>query len=787
MKLSRLVIMVAASLGVASVARAAAEPQFFTGYGDLPLSFETNAGQTDARVSFVSRGPGYALYLSPTEAVLALHKVDVRRDQSALSPDAVRMTLLGANPQAASTATEQLPGAVNYFIGNDPARWHHTIPLYARAGFGGAYHGVDLTYYGTQGQLEYDFTVAPGTDPRVINLGFDGVRQTRIDPNGDLVLCIARGNVRFHAPRAYQSHDGQSQDVPSRYVMTGNNRVGFLVADYDRHLPLIIDPVLVYSTYLGGNSGYYGDYGNAIAVDAAGCAYIAGGTESPNFPTLNAFQTNNAGTSISAFITKLGPGGSNLVYSTYLGGSVRDCGNGIAVDASGNVYVSGWTLSSNFPIRNAFQPTLRGGTNAYVAKFGPGGSNLIYSSYLGGDGSYLNDWANALAIDTAGCAYVTGSTTSTNFPTQNAFQPTLGTPVGNAFVTKVGPDGSNLIYSTYLGGNGPSGDTGFGIAVDAAGSAYVAGYTSSTNFPTMNPFQASNLNPANCGFVTKLGPDGSNLLYSTYLGGSGANGDYSYAIAVDAAGCAYVTGFAGSTNYPTTPNAFQKTLPGTQSAFVTKLGPGGSNLVYSTYLGGNYIDAGYGIGVDAATNAYVTGYTFSKDFPLRNAFQKTLTGEANPFVTEVGPTGTNLVYSSYLGGSDFDLGYAIAVDATGNAYVTGSTTSPDFPTTNAFQSVLRSGSGNAFVTKVGGLGSALRITSIARQSNNMRVTWTTAGGESYILQTNTPPSGSNYSNTFADFGPVFTTPGRAVSTTNYLDTGAVTNFTSRYYRIRLVP
>jgi hypothetical protein len=323
--------------------------------------------------------------------------------------------------------------------------------------------------------------------------------------------------------------------------------------------------------------------------------------------------------------------------------------------------------------------------------------------------------------------------------------------------------------------------------VDAAGSAYVAGYTTSTNFPTMNPFQANNLNPANCGFVTKLGPGGSNLMYSTYLGGSGAHGDYSYAIAVDAAGCAYVTGFAGSTNFPATPNAFQKTIAGSQSAFVTKLAPAGSNLVYSTYLGGNYIDAGYGIGVDAATNAYVTGYTFSTGFPLRNAFQETLTGEANPFITEVGSTGTNLVYSSYLGGSGYDIGYAIAVDAVGNAFVTGSATSTDFPTTNAFQTTVRSQYGNAFVTKIGGLGSALRMTAIARQTNNIRVTWATAGGESYILQTNTPPAGGNYSNTFADFGPIFTAPGRAVSTTNYVDTGAATNFTSRYYRVRVVP
>jgi hypothetical protein len=791
-------MVVAAALSVASIARAATEPQIVDTYGHLPLSFESNTGQTDARVNFISRGPGYTLYLIPTEAVLALHKREgrplsneFRRDQSTSPADIVRMTLLGANPHAPATATEPIPGTVNYFIGNDPARWHHSIPLYARAAFDGVYPGVDLTYYGTQGQLEYDFTIAPGSDPRVITLVFDGVRQTRIDPSGELVLCMAGGEVRFHAPRAYQLHNGQQQEASSRYVMTGKDRVGFRVAGYDRHRSLVIDPVLVYSTYLGGNSSYYGDYANGITVDAAGNAYVIGGTESSNFPTTNAFQSVNAGTSISAFITKLGPGGSNLLYSTYLGGSIRDCGNGIAVDAAGNAYVSGWTLSTNFPTRNAFQPAIGGVTNAFVAKLGPGGSNLIYSTFLGGTGGYLNDWANAIAIDTAGCAYVTGSTTSTNFPIRNAFQAMLGCAAGNAFVTKVGPDGSNLIYSTFLGGTGSKGgtvgDNANGIAVDAAGNAYVTGYTSSTNFPTRNAFQTAIHSPSGNGFVTKLAPDGSNLVYSTYLGGTGTNyTDYGYAIAVDAAGCAYVTGFAGSTNFPTR-NAFQPALGGRQNAFVTKLGPGGSNLVYSTYLGGNYIDAGYGVAVDAATNAYVAGYTFSANFPARNAFQPTLGGGANAFVTELDASGSNLVYSTYLGGNNVDLGYAIAIDAAGNAYVTGTTKSGNFPTTNAFQSTLRSSYGNAFVTKIGGLGSALRITAIARETNNVRLTWTTAGGESYVLQTNTPPANGTYSNTFSDFTPVMTAPGRDVSTTNYLDTGAATNFSSRYYRVRLVP
>jgi hypothetical protein len=789
-----MVIVLAAGLRMASVAHAATEPQIIERYGHLPLSFETNTGQTDDRVNFISRGQGYTLYLTPTEAVLALHKgegrtspTEVRRNRSAppATPPAevVRMTLLGGNPQAPAMAMERLPGTVNCFIGNDPTRWRHTIPLYARAGFGRVYRGVDLTYYGTQGQLEYDFAIAPGADPRVITLAFDGVRQTRIDPSGELVLRTADGEVRFHTPRAYQPHDGQQQEVASCYVMTGKNRVGFLVAAHDRHRPLVIDPVLVYSTYLGGNGGYYGDYGNGVTVDAAGNAYVIGGTASANFPTTNAFQTANDSTSVTAFITKLGPGGSNLVYSTYLGGNNFDCGDGIAVDAAGNAYLAGWTLSTNFPTRNAFQPAIGGVTNIFVAKLGPGGSNLVYSTFLGGNGGYSGDWANAIAIDAPGNAYVTGSTTSTNFPTRNAFQTTLGCPAGNAFVTKLGPGGSNLVYSTYLGGN--NADYGYGVAVDAAGNAYVAGYTSSTTFPTTNAFQTALGSPGGNAFVTKLGgPGGSNLVYSTYLGGN--NHDKASAIAVDAAGDAYVAGFTESANFPTR-NAFQKSIGGEANAFVTELGASGSNLVYSTYLGGNGFDAGYGVAVDAAGDAYVAGFTQSTNFPTRNAFQKSIGGEANAFVTELGASGSNLVYSTYLGGNGFDVAYGIAVDAAGNAYVTGSTTSSNFPTTNAFQTAAGGWYGNAFVTKIGGLGSVLRVVSIALQTNNARVTWITAGGESYTLQTNAPSANGSYSNDFSDLSPVITAPGSGVSTTNYVDAGAATDFTSRYYRVRVVP
>ncbi|HVM62484.1 MAG TPA: SBBP repeat-containing protein [Verrucomicrobiae bacterium] len=794
MRRSPALLILAAGVSAALSARASTAPGIIERYGHLPLSFEVNSGQTDDRAGFVSRGQGYTLYLTPTEAVLTLCKDEGRprpaefrytRSMSPASPAAelVRMRLLGANPQAPAASMDPLPGRVNYFVGDDPTGWKLAIPLYGRAVFHRVYPGVDLTYHGQQGQLEYDFTVAPGTDSHVITLVFDGSRGTRINPDGELVLRTTGGEVRFRAPHAYQLHGGRQQAVASRYVMMGNDRVGFRVASYDRRRPLVIDPVLVYSTYLGG-SGYYGDYGNGITVDSAGNAYIIGGTGSANFPTTNAFQSAKGNPSIAAFVTELGPGGSNLVFSTYLGGNNRDCGTGIAVDPTGNVYVAGWTLSTNFPTRNAVQPAIGGGTNAFVAKLGPGGSNLIYSTFLGGNGGYLNDWANALAIDSAGNAYVTGSTTSTNFPIRNAFQSTLGSAAGNAFVTKLGgPGGSNLVYSTYLGGNGINGDFGYGIAVDADGSAYIAGLTTSTNFPTQNAFQSTLNSAAGNGFVTKLGgAGGSNLVYSTYLGGD--TYEQAMAVAVDAASNAYVTGWTRSTNFPTR-NAFQTALAGEENAFVTKFEASGSNLIYSTYLGGAGRDGCYGIRVDAATNAYVVGDTTSANFPTRSAFQTALAGEVNAFVTEVDASGSNLAYSTYLGGNGVDQGFAIAMDAAGNAYVTGETTSSNFPTTNAFQATLRSSSGNAFVTKIGGLGSALRIVGITMETNDVRITWTTAGGESYTLQTNAPSANGSYSNLFSDLSAVITAPGRGVSTTNYIDIGGATNGPARYYRVRV--
>ncbi len=722
-------------------------PQIVGTYGKLPLSFEANQGQTDRQVKFLSRGSGYALFLTSNEAVLSLRKgkanskgqvakierrgnngadqfsksaafpaffrpaVAVVTDNSALTATdneppttsaVVHMELLGTNTAAKVVGLDELPGKSNYFIGNDPKKWHTNVPNYAKVRYHDVYPGVDLIYYGNQGQLEYDFVVAPGADPRQIALRVETGKSsivsrrstTDVAADGDLVIQADGGEVGFHKPIVYQSRltgNRQStivnrQFLEGHYILTASNEVRFALGPYDHSKPLIIDPALKYSTYLGGSGN---DEAYGIAVDGAGNAYVAGYTSSADFPTQNPFQGGYPGVA-DGFVTKLSPAGSALVYSTYLGGSYGAEALGIAVDGAGNAYVTGVTNSFDFPTQNPFQGTNAGGDDAFVTKLSPTGSALVYSTYLGGS-AYDN--AFGIAVDSAGNAYVTGFTASTNFPTKNPFQ---GSNAGyqNAFVTKLSPTGSALVYSTYLGGSAY--DNAFGIAVDSAGNAYVTGETSSTNFPTQNPFQGTNAGGDDA-FVTKLSPTGSALVYSTYLGGSG--GDGAYGIAVDGAGNAYVTGPTWSRDFPIQ-NPFQGAYGGGyEDAFVTKLSPTGSALVYSTYLGGSGGDGGRGIALDSARNAYVTGYTNSTNFPTQNPFQGTNAGGDDAFVTQLSPTGSALVYSTYLGGSGGDAAFGIALDSARNAYVTGLTYSTDFPTQNPFQGA-NAGGDDAFVAQI---------------------------------------------------------------------------------------
>jgi hypothetical protein len=646
------------------------------------------------------------------------------------------MKLVGANPQAKARGLEELPGKSNYFIGNDPKKWRTNVANYAKVKYANVYPGVDLVYYGNQGKLEYDFVAQPGADPRSIQLtitsdGQVGSRQKaagsetdvgavrepprahrdaplRVDTNGDLVVGTDEGEVIFHKPVVYQSAthnelrttNGGGRDlVDGQYVLSGDDRIAFQLAHYDRSRPVVIDPTLTYSTYLGGSDW---DHGSGIAVDASGNAYVTGITSSSDFPTTpGALQTTFAGgpvgNAVDAFVSKLNADGSALVYSTYLGGGYVDEGAGIAVDASGNAYVIGRTGSSDFPTTaGAFQTTFGGGLfDAFISKLNAEGSALLYSTYLGGSGS---EAGYGIAVDVSGNAYVTGFTQSSNFPTTpGAFQTTLRGGAG-AFITKLNAGGSALVYSTYLGGS--AAEAGNGIAVDVSGNAYVTGFTQSSNFPTTpGAFQTKFGGGPEDTFVSKLSTDGSALLYSTYLGGSGD--DESLGISVDASENAYVTGGTSSSDFPTTLGSFQTSFGGGPvDAFVSKLNASGSALLYSTYLGGSDYDAGFALAVDASGDAYVIGTTGSPNFPTTpDAFQATLHGSGSAFVSKLNGAGSALLYSTYLGGRSVDYGRAAAVDASGNAYVTGLTGSSDFPITpGAFQTILR-GSSDVYISK----------------------------------------------------------------------------------------
>jgi hypothetical protein len=682
-------------------------------YGKLPLVFEANGGQTAPQVTFLSRGLGHTLFLTPTEAVLVLSKREAPskgtfESSSKATQTVLRMTFLGANAKPRVTGQEELPGKANYFIGNDPAKWRTNVPTYAKVQNHDLYPGIDLIYYGNQRQLEYDFVVAPGADPQQIKLAFQGAEDVKIDGQGDLILQVNGGEVRLFKPNVYQNINGKKQIIAGRYILQPsqnderltNNvgpgiQIGFQVAAYDASRPLIIDPMLFYSSYLGGNGD---DEAFGIAVDIAGNAYVTGLTTSTNFPTtLGAFQTAFGGGPYDVFVTKLNPTGSGLFYSTYLGGGGDDRARGIAVDAADNAYVTGFTFSTNFPTTaGAFQTAFPGGSAVFITKLNPTGSGLVYSTYLGGGG---DDKAFGIAVDASGNAYVTGRTTG--LPTTlGSFDP-IDTCSGSApFVTKLNTTGSGLVYSTFLCGNASTGQA-VGIAVDVSGNAYVTGAASQT-FPTTTGAFQTTLNGNNA-FVAKLNPTGSGLVYSTFLGGSGT--DNTHGITVDASGNAFVTGATNSTNFPITPGAFQTTLNGGSDAFVTKLNPTGTALVYSTYIGGSQGEDGDSIAVDPSGNAYVTGLTTSVDFPTTGgAFQMTYGGGgSDAFVTKLNPIGSGLVYSSFLGGVGSDAGRGIAVDAFPNpyAYVTGLTDSTNFPTTpGAFQTIYGGGPDDAFVTKV---------------------------------------------------------------------------------------
>jgi uncharacterized repeat protein (TIGR01451 family) len=686
-------------------------------FGSIPLYFTANRGQVDGKALFYAKASRYTLWLteaglvfdsfkSESPEVPAIGKEPSLRPEKgesrAYKRDVSRLIFLNAAKHPQIVAVDETPLKVNYFIGNDPKKWHTAVPTSGAVLYKNIYKNIDLKVYGNESRIEYDWIVKPGGDPRNIRFKYEKVKGTRVDKEGNLLVETGFGELMHKKPVAYQltggAVNGSRATVESTFKKIGENAYGFEVGAYEAGLELVIDPVvLAYSTYLGGNMD---EDARGIAVDNSGNAYVTGCTYSTDFPTLNQYQTDQA--DLDVFVTKIDTtksGSASLVYSTYLGGNSHDEGYGIAVDNSGNAYVTGDTYSTDFPILNQYQ-TDQTSYDVFVTKIDTtksGSASLGYSTYLGGNSE---DYGYGIAVDDSGNAYVTGDTQSTDFPILNQYQTDQAHK--DAFVTKLDTTKSgnaSLVYSTYLGGN--SDDRGFGIAVDNSGNAYVTGYTGSTDFPMLNQFQTHQAGAD--AFVTKIDTTKSgnaSLLYSTYLGGN--SDDEGYGIAIDENGYAYVTGYTHSTNFPTL-NQYQSDQV-SRDVFVTKLdttNSGNASLVYSTYLGGNSSEFGQGIAVDNSGKVYVTGSTDSTNFPTLYPYQQTCQGYRDVFVTKLDTTesgNASLLYSTYLGGNSSDNGYGIALDNSGNVYVTGTMWSANFPTLNQYQTD-QPGS-DAFIAKI---------------------------------------------------------------------------------------
>ncbi len=641
-------------------------------FATLPRYFEANQGQTAAQVDYLARGPGYSLFLSAPEAVLSLvpqaKAAAAKHDShsSSASPatgSVLRMQLSGANSAAKAVAQEPLAGHSNYLIGKDPKQWHTDIPLYAKIKYQQVYPGIDVVYYGKQNQLEYDFVVAPGADPKTIALKFSDAGKLALDPQGNLLVPTATGALQMRKPVVYQEVNGVRKEVAGTYVLRNEREAGFHVAAYDTSRPLIIDPVLSYLI-----AGVNDTTGASVTVDANGNVYVIGNTTSTAFPTLNPLQSSFGGGYTDAFVAKWSAAGT-LLYATYLGGTGSDRGTAIVADANGNAFIAGQTDSTNFPLANPVQAS-RGDSyyaDAFVAQLNAAGSALIYSTYLGGSAP---DGATGIALDIAGNVYITGQTSSSNFPTARALQPLLGGG-GDAFITKLDVSGA-LVYSTYLGGS--SNDAANGIAVDATGNIYVTGSTYSSNFPVMNPLRATRKGSQDA-FISKLDPGGAALVYSTYLDytvgtPTTANNDTANGIAVDANGNAVIVGTTINYWYSSRGTKYSG-----YTAFAAKFNAAGSAQIYYVPLGSQ---DGRAVAVDGNGNAYLTG-KFSG--PLVNPMQAVYTEAA---IAKLNPAG-GFLYSSYLGPGDIygAATYGIAVDTSGiNAYVTGSLRSASY---NPFQ------------------------------------------------------------------------------------------------------
>jgi hypothetical protein len=669
--------------------------------------FEPNLGQADRQVRFLSRGQGYTMLMTGTGAVLKLGTPPQRRPGSAAKltrpteQAVIGLTFEGANPDPVVTGDGRLAGVSNYLRGSDPNGWLTGVPNYSRVTYRGLYDGVSLDWYANRaGELEFDLTLAPGVDPTGIRLRYTGAGRLAVDGSGALVLYAGGQRLRQAPPVVYQEADGVKHELRGRYVLHGDHRVGFALAGYDTTLPLVIDPVITYSTYLGGS----GD-DNPIwsDIDQAGNFYVTGVTSSPDFPTTRgAFQPAFGGGDSDAFVTKLNRSGSALVWSTYLGGDAFDAAIGLDVDRHGNVVVTGATGSSGFPTTpGAFQPAFAGGdSDAFVTKLDGKGSRLLFSTFLGGGSSEAGFIS---FFDQAGNVYVEGETGSADFPaTPGSFQPAFAGGDADGFVTKLRPNGRRLVWSTFVGGSGFDG--AHDGELDRAGNFYLDGPTDSADFPvTAGAFQPAFGGGPTDAWVAKLNRTGTRLVYATYLGGEGEEDVLD--LTTDRAGNAYIPGLTSSADFPVTGHAFQRTYGGGPlDGYVTKLNPSGTRAVYSTYLGGGDLDLAGSVRVDRHGVAHVPGVTGSTDFPVTGgAFQAGYGGgPTDAFLVLLSRDGSELEFGSYLGGSgeDGSSGAGSWLDGKGNWYIPGFTDSTDFPVTpGAFQTE-NGGGFDVFLVKV---------------------------------------------------------------------------------------
>jgi len=693
----------------------AAQQRALTAFGNLPLAFQPNQGQTDAQVKYMTHWQGYDLFLTSNQAVFTLpmaqenstaanlarekqtavaakHSTDHAADSS-VTGSVLRMTMLGANSQPAISGEQQEPGKYNYFIGRDPKNWHTNVPLFARVHYRDVYPGIDVVYHGAR-QVEFDLVVKPGANPNQVELGFDGAKQMKTDASGNLVLTSEAGDLQMARPVAYQEKNGVRQMVDARFVVNQDHRVAFALGAYDRSRELVIDPpiAVAYATYLGGSGE---EAATGINVDPAGNAYVTGGTNSTSFPG----YTGKLNGKLHAYVTQITAAGA-LGYTTVVGGSSNDYNQAIAIDSQ-YLYITGATSSTDFPVTGGAAQTTYGGgtTDGFVVKLKLDGTSRVWATYLGGSGA---DVAFGIALDASGNVFVAGETHSTDFPVANSL-PQGGSNSGSAdgFVTEVNNNGSQFLVSSYIGGTGL--DLATGISWNAAtGHVYVGGSTQSPNLPvTAGAFQSSCGTDGNCNngangpeddaFVAAFDPTNtSQYAFLTYVGGELS--DDSTALTTDATGNVYITGKTDSTLYPVL-NSLpgQSSLLGPQNAFITALKPDGTGLVYSTYLGGSGFDKGLGVVVDSNNDAYVTGTTSSTDFPTQDPSQQNFGGgnsgqfDSDAFVTEVnwdsGSNTLSLIFSTYLGGAgDEDiLGGFVSIDSNENIYVIGDTNSTNFP------------------------------------------------------------------------------------------------------------